>query len=175
MRIQLRNFNLLAACLCCIAAISPTVATAGLKTSNPFPDLATFKLEGALPSDLKGKIVIVDFWASWCLPCKASFPVMDALQKKYGRAALVILAVNEDAKKADMEAFLKDKNLSFAIVRDAAADGHKLVDKVEIDGMPSSFVIDSEGVVRFIHSGFHGNDTRKAYEKEIESLLPKSK
>jgi len=157
---------------CRLAAGLLTLATANaeLKPGAPFPDLTTFKLEGKLPESLKGKVVLVDFWASWCGPCVESFPAMDELQKKYGPQGLVILAINVDEKKADMEDFLKTHPVSFTIVRDAA---QKLVDKVEVGTMPSSFLLDTEGKVRFAHSGFHGDKTKKQYAQEIESLLAK--
>lgn len=149
-----------------IAALNSTFAA--VKVGDVFPDLTTFKLEGNLPADLKGKVVIVDFWASWCGPCQESFPAMNALQKKYGDKGLVIIAVNVDENAADKDAFLKGNVASFTVVRDAK---QKLVDKVEIGTMPSSFVLDKEGKVRFAHSGFHGETTKKEYEQQIESLL----
>src|SRR5215470_11428942 len=102
------------------AAIAANVfsAYAGLKVGSDFPNLASFQFEGDLPADLAGKIVMVDFWASWCGPCKKSFPVMDELQKKFGPQGLVIIAVNEDEKSADMNRFLKENKVSFTIVRD---------------------------------------------------------
>lgn len=154
----------------CILA---TTAFAEIKVGDTFPDLTTFKLEGKLPADLKGKIVIVDFWASWCGPCKESFPVMNELQKQHSAEGVIIIGVNEDEKKSDMDDFLKKNKISFAVVRDAAPDGSKLVDKVAISGMPSSFVLDGEGKVRFSHIGFRGSETKKKYEQEIEILLKK--
>ena len=142
-------------------------APAALKVGDTLPDLATFKLEGKLPADLKGKIVIVDFWASWCLPCAQSFPVMEELQKKYGDR-LVVLAVNVDEKAAKMESFLKKQSVTFTVVRDAE---QKLVATVEPATMPTSFILDGEGKVRFLHNGFHGEATRHEYLSEIESLL----
>jgi len=140
----------------------------GLKTGDLFPDLGGFKLEGKLPDSLKGKVVLVDFWASWCEPCKQSFPVMEDLHKRYAEKGLIIIAVNVDENRADMEAFLKKNNVSFSILRDG---GQKLVDKTGIATMPSSFLIDREGKVRFAHTGFRGAETKKKYEEEIESLL----
>ncbi len=158
--------------LLCVAALCLTgvPARATLKSGDPFPDLAGFKLEGKLPDLLKDKVVIVDFWASWCGPCKESFPAMNELQQKYSSRGLVIIAVNVDERRADMEAFLKSTPASFTVVRDA---GQKLVDLTGISTMPSSFVLDRTGKVRFIHNGFHGAETKKQYVDEIESLLGK--
>jgi thiol-disulfide isomerase/thioredoxin len=141
-------------------------ANAALKVGDTLPDLTAFKLEGKLP-ETRGKVVIVDFWASWCLPCAESFPALDELQKKYGDR-LVILAVNVDQKAANMEKFLKKHPVSFTVVRDG---GQKLVAAAEPATMPTSFILDGEGQVRFLHNGFHGEETCKQYATEIESLL----
>jgi thiol-disulfide isomerase/thioredoxin len=142
-------------------------ASAALKVGDTLPDLASFQLEGKLPGALKGKIVVVDFWASWCLPCAKSFPVLDELQKKYGDR-VVVLAVNIDEKKANMDKFLAKHSVSFTVVRDAE---QKFVAVAEPATMPTSFILDGAGKVRFLHNGFHGEDTRKEYLSEIESLL----
>ena len=91
---------------------------AALKVGDPLPDLAGFALEGKLPESLAGKVVILDFWASWCGPCKDSFPAMNDLQKKYGDRGLVIIAVNVDEAASDMRDFLKDNKAAFVVVRD---------------------------------------------------------
>lgn len=142
-------------------------ASAALKVGDTLPNLASFKLEGKLPDALKGKIIVVDFWASWCAPCAKSFPVLDELQKKYADR-VTVLAVNVDEKKSKMDAFLAKHAVSFTIVRDAE---QKLVAAVEPATMPTSFILDTTGKVRFLHNGFHGEDTRKEYISEIESLL----
>jgi len=145
-------------------------AMAGLKVGEPLPDLASFKLEGKLPDSLTNKVVILDFWASWCDPCKESFPALNELQKKYEGRGLIIIAVSVDEEKGDMERFLKENPASFVVLRDAT---QKLVEKTGIGTMPSSFVIARDGKVRFVHSGFHGSRTKKEYEEQIESLLGK--
>lgn len=154
----------------CGALLCALTAAAALKTGDPAPDLAAFNLEGKLPEGLKDKVVLLDFWASWCDPCRDSFPVMDALQKQYGPRGFVIIAVNVDEKKADMEEFLKKNPVTFNVVRDAK---QKLVEKAGIATMPTSILIDRAGKVRFVHSGFRGVETRRKYESEIESLLGK--
>ena len=141
---------------------------AALKVGDTLPAIDGFKLEGTLPDSLKGKVVILDFWASWCGPCAESFPVMDELQKKYQDQGLAIVAVSVDEKAAKMEAFLKKHPVSFVVVRDG---GHQLVSVAEPATMPTSYIIDRSGKVRFVHVGFHGSTTRKAYVEQIEALL----
>jgi thiol-disulfide isomerase/thioredoxin len=142
-------------------------AFAGVKTGDSFPDLAKFKLEGQLPASLAGKVVVVDFWASWCGPCKASFPVLNELQKTYGDK-LVVIGVNLDDKRAEMDGFLKQHAADFTVVRDA---DKQLVALANINTMPTSFVLDGTGKVRSIHNGFHGDATKKQYVAEIDELL----
>ena len=158
----------LALTLVLMLALAGNALAGGIKTGESFPDLTGFKLEGKLPDATKGKVVLVDFWASWCEPCKQSFPVMEELHKHYADRGLVIIAVNVDENRADMEAFLKKNTATFVVVRDP---NQKLVEKAGIATMPSSFLIDREGKVRFTHTGFRGAETKKKYEEEIESLL----
>ncbi|MFO1488513.1 MAG: redoxin family protein [Verrucomicrobiota bacterium] len=140
----------------------------GVKVGDAFPDLAGFGLEGKLPDNLKGKVVLVDFWASWCGPCKESFPAMDELQKKYADKGLVIIAVNVDEEVSAMKDFLKDHPATFTIVHDATK---KLVGTVNIASMPSSLVIGRDGKVVSVHKGFHGKETLAQYQKEFDELL----
>ena len=154
----------------CLAGL-PLLAVASWKAGDTLPELSGFELEGKLPGKLSGQVVLVDFWASWCGPCKASFPVMESLHKQYRGRGLVVLAINADEKSAAMEKFLKQYPVTFAVVRDAA---HKLVAAADVATMPTSFLVDRTGKVRFVHTGFHGEATRKLYEKEIELLLVES-
>jgi thiol-disulfide isomerase/thioredoxin len=150
------------------AQLAAASLNAGVKPGDAFPDLGSYKLEGKMPDNLKGKVVMVDFWASWCEPCKQSFPVMAELQKQYGEKGLVVVAINVDENRSDMEAFLKKNAATFLILRDSA---QKLVAQAGIATMPSSFLIDREGKVRFVHTGYRGAETKKKYEEEIQALL----
>jgi thiol-disulfide isomerase/thioredoxin len=151
-----------------LTTLAATDLFAGVKVGDSFPDLGSFKLEGKVPDALKGKVVMVDFWASWCEPCKQSFPAMEDLQHRYSDKGLVIVAINVDENRSDMEDFLKKNAATFAVIRDA---GHKLVAQAGIATMPSSFLIDRDGKVRFVHTGYRGTETKKKYEEEIQSLL----
>ena len=143
------------------------LARAELKKGDKIPDLSSYKLEGAVPK-LQGQVVLFDFWASWCDPCKASFPEMEKLHKAYASRGLTILAVSVDEKRANMERFLKANKITFATARDAE---QKLVAAADVQTMPTSFLIDRSGKIRFIHNGFRGEQTVKEYRQEIEQLL----
>jgi thiol-disulfide isomerase/thioredoxin len=151
-----------------VLLLSVSVALAApLKPGDAFPDLSKFGLEGTIP-ELNGKVVLVDFFASWCGPCQESFPAMQELHKKFGGKEFIILAINLDKKKEAMDDFLKKHPADFAIVRDAA---NKLVAEVKIPTMPTSFLLDREGRVHSVHRGFKGDETRKKYSEEIQALL----
>jgi len=158
-------FGAIALTLCASSAFA---GGKGIKVGDALPELSTFGLEGKLPDDLKGKVVLLDFWASWCGPCKESFPVMDELQQKYGSKGLVILAVNVDEDVTAMKDFLKDHPVQFNILHDATK---KLVGTANIASMPTSFLIGKDGKVVAIHKGFHGKETAKEYTAEVEKLL----
>lgn len=145
----------------------PSLSGADFKKGDKLPDLASFKLEGSLPK-LEGQVVLLDFWASWCNPCKASFPEMEKLHKSFAQRGLTILAVSVDEKQENMQRFVKSTNVSFPIVRDAQ---QKLVAAADVKAMPTSFLIDRAGRIRFVHTGFHGDQTVKEYRQEIEQLL----
>ena len=130
------------------------------------PSLASFDLEGSLPT-LKGKVVLLDFWASWCGPCKASFPTLNSLQERLGGRGLVVLGINVDESASDRDRFLKSTPAHFSVVRDAA---QKLVSAANVKTMPTSFVIDRTGVIQHVHSGFHKKDAA-TLEQQISALL----
>jgi thiol-disulfide isomerase/thioredoxin len=152
--------------------ILPTACSAELKQGDPLPDLASFQLEGKLPEPLKGRVVLLDFWASWCGPCKSSFPTMEELNKKYAAQGLTIVAVSVDEKAEEMQRFLRSAKISFATVRDAQ---HQLVAAADIKAMPTALLIDRAGKVRFIHAGFDKDKTPREYANEIEQLLKEPK
>lgn len=158
--------NLMVLCAV-IASLALSAHAETLKKGDAAPDLKTFALEGALP-ETAGKVVWLDFWASWCGPCAASFPAMDRLYKKYKDRGLVVIGVNVDEDAAAMKKFLAKHSVSFPVVRDAA---HKLVAKVDVETMPSSIVIGVGGRIVGVHSGFKGAETEAAVEKEIQTLL----
>ncbi len=131
------------------------------------PDLASFTLEGEVP-ELSGKVTYVDFWASWCAPCKASFPEMERLYRENKDAGFQVLAVSVDSREKSMQTFLDRAKPSFAVVWDVK---QSLVANAEVEVMPTSFLIDAKGVIRAVHYGWHGGETVGELESEIAELL----
>lgn len=158
--------------LCAAALLAASVAgvRAEVKVGDPFPALAAAgvkPLAGEVPA-FAGKVVLVDFWASWCAPCKASFPVMAKLHAEYGPRGFAIVAVSVDDTVRAAETFWKRMAAPFAGAHDASK---KLVAQVVVPAMPTSYLIGRDGRVRFIHQGFHGDTSEKALRKDIEALL----
>ena len=142
-------------------------AGAKLSESDSLPELSTFQLSGELP-DTKGKVILLDFWASWCAPCKASFPAMDELYLEYKDRGFVILAVSVDNTEKAYKKFATTSKVSFPLILDKEK---KLVSTAEIEAMPTSFLIDKSGVIRSVHKGYQGKKTINNYREEIEALL----
>jgi peroxiredoxin len=145
-----------------------SASAAGWKSGDALPDLSTFGLEGKLPDNLKGKVVVLDFWASWCVQCKESFPALERLHEKYGNQGLVVVGVTVDEKAADVEKFLKKTPVKFSIARDAK---QKLATAADVDELPATYFIDRSGKIRYAHTGFDGKQTEKKYQEEIKKLL----
>jgi cytochrome c biogenesis protein CcmG, thiol:disulfide interchange protein DsbE len=118
-------------------------------------------------SPYRGKVVYLDFWASWCVPCRQSFPWMNALQRQYGKDDLVVIAVNMDQVRAEADAFLKQYPAEFIVRYDAAGT---LAQSFKVQGMPTSALLDRTGKTLFIHQGFRSKD-REALEKSIRLAL----
>jgi cytochrome c biogenesis protein CcmG/thiol:disulfide interchange protein DsbE len=120
-----------------------------------------------LLDSLHGKVVLVDFWASWCGPCLQSFPWMNDLHTRHGGDGLVIVAVNVDQDRALADAFLKKIPPQFRVEYDAAGS---LAQQFGVEAMPTSFLIDRAGRVRVRHAGFREKH-REDREQQIVQLL----
>ncbi len=134
---------------------------------DAFPDLSNFKFDGEVP-EIEGKVVLIDFWASWCAPCKASFPAMERLYQEYKERGFEIIAVSVDDSSSAYSRFAKSSGATFLILRDL---GKKLVATCAIEAMPTSFMLDKSGRVRAVHQGYSGKKTDEQYRKEILALL----
>ena len=118
-------------------------------------------------SDSRGHVVVVDFWASWCVPCRRSIPWLNKMQEKYRDQGLVIIGVNEDASADDSVAFLKEVPAHFKTIRDE--DG-ALAREFDVVAMPSSYILDRDGNVVTRHLGFKVR-LMEEYEAVIREAL----
>lgn len=116
---------------------------------------------------LKGQVVLVDFWASWCAPCRKSFPWLNTMHQQYAERGLLVLAVNEDSDRAQASRFLQQVPAQFAVLYD---NNGTVAEQFQLRGMPSSFLIDKKGQVRYRHIGFKQADIAD-YEAKIRQLL----
>jgi cytochrome c biogenesis protein CcmG/thiol:disulfide interchange protein DsbE len=115
----------------------------------------------------RGKVVYLDFWASWCAPCRRSFPWLDGLQRQHGPEGFVVIAVNVDTDRALASGFLAEVPVGFKVAYDPQG---RLAAEWRLLGMPSSFLIDRTGKVRASHQGFRKGD-EAARAAEIVALL----
>jgi thiol-disulfide isomerase/thioredoxin len=120
---------------------------------------------------IEGRVIWVDFWASWCVPCRRSFPWLNSMQRKYGADGLQIIAVNLDKDRALADRFLAEVPAEFALRFDPAG---ALAKEFGVQAMPSSFLIDADGKVLASHAGFRTADAAE-YERAIASALAQSR
>ncbi|HEY2627779.1 MAG TPA: TlpA disulfide reductase family protein [Usitatibacter sp.] len=118
-------------------------------------------------SSLKGNVVYVDFWASWCVPCRVSFPALDALYRDHQAHGLVVVGINKDMSADDAQKFLKKVPASFPLIPDVQDAAAKAFD---VKAMPSGYLVDRKGIVRNVHRGFT-TETAAQLRGEIEALL----
>ncbi|RPH66998.1 MAG: TlpA family protein disulfide reductase [Burkholderiales bacterium] len=118
-------------------------------------------------ADYRGKLVYVDFWASWCKPCLQSFPWMNEMQERYGARGFQIIGVNVDAKADEARRFLSETPAKFVVAFDTKGEAPK---SYAIKGMPTSFLVGPDGKLLLEHAGFRDAD-RAALEAKIRQAL----
>jgi cytochrome c biogenesis protein CcmG/thiol:disulfide interchange protein DsbE len=115
----------------------------------------------------RGRVIYLDFWASWCAPCRQSFPWMESLKRTYGDQGLAVIGINLDMDRADADKFLQQFHPTFDVRFDPRGE---LAEFYKVQGMPSSVLIDRHGVTRFTHVGFRPVDGA-IYEAQLRELL----
>ena len=118
-------------------------------------------------SSLKGQVVLINFWATWCGPCRKEMPFLEQIQKKYAPLGFTLVGVNVEEDSRLMDAFLNDVPVTFPILLDPANSVSKLYN---VSAMPSTVIVDRKGNVRFIHQGYQTGDESK-YQDMIRQLI----
>jgi thiol-disulfide isomerase/thioredoxin len=152
-----------------VAGLLAILLTAGapVKTGDSLPEMKDSMFDRTVP-ETKGKVVLLDFWASWCVPCRKSFPELDKIYADFKDKGLVLIGICIDEKAADKDKFLAKYPVTFPIIHDKE---QKYVAGIVVDAMPTSFLVDAKGKIRFIHQGFHGKETVDELRKNIETLF----
>lgn len=147
----------------------PLQAADRAMVNGSLPDVALTDGAGSVHrlSEYKGQVLLIDFWASWCIPCKASFPQLDALHKEFKDKGVTVLAVNLDEQRKAADLFLSTRPHTMPVVFDPAG---RAAETFGLKGMPSSVIVDRKGIIRFIHMGYT-EKTLAQYRVEIAQLL----
>lgn len=136
--------------------------------SQPAPGINLPGVNGTVQSaNFKGKVVYVDFWASWCKPCKQSFPWLNDMQAKYKQLGFEVVAINVDQEQNAANDFLNKIPAQFTVAFDPSG---KTAELFHVQGMPSSYLIDRQGNIRAAHMGFREDDRAKL-EQAVTKLL----
>ncbi len=148
-------------------ALPPLAQAVEAGAAAPHFSLSTGKGEPLALDKLRGKVVYVDFWASWCGPCRRSFPWMNEMQQKYGTKGFTVVAINVDKKRADAEKFLAQIPANFPVVYDEAGTTPAAY---AVKGMPSSYLIDPSGKISYVERGFV-DENKAPLEARVKALL----
>lgn len=135
------------------------------KSASPFT-MASTNTQTRMGVEV-GKVTLLDFWATWCEPCKKSFPKYQDLYTKYHASGLEVVAVSVDDEKTDVPTFVRTYGAKFPVGWD---DGQKIANCYHPLSMPSAYIIDKTGTIRYMHSGYRDGE-EKDIEKEIKELL----
>lgn len=146
-----------------------SVALQAKELSGPAPDFALTTLDGEKVklSDLKGHVVMINFWASWCGPCRQEMPLLNDIYASYKKAGFVLLGVNLDESAEDAKAFLKKTPVNFPVLIDSKG---QVADLYKNQAMPSSYFVDRKGDLVYLHQGYRPGE-EEDYKKVIKKLL----
>ncbi|MGE0622252.1 MAG: TlpA family protein disulfide reductase [Pseudomonadales bacterium] len=154
-----------------IALLTLTVSMDGhaVAISDSAPDFTLKSLEGSnlRLEEYRGQVVLLNFWASWCGPCRQEMPLLDRLHHRYEDTGFAVLGVNVEGEIAPAQEIVDKTNVTFPILID---DGQKVSQMYNLQAMPSTVVIDRDGVVRYIHLGYKPGDEAK-YVEVVKELI----
>ncbi|AMX03721.1 TlpA disulfide reductase family protein [Microbulbifer thermotolerans] len=152
-----------------LAALALIISSQFALAAEPSFDftLASNKGKNLRLAEQRGEVIMLNFWASWCGPCRQEMPLLDELHARYEAAGFQVWGVNVDSDRADANKMLAKIPVDFPILFDSAGEVSK---KYGIDAMPSSVFIDRDGNVRHIHRGYRDGDLA-AYKKIIKELI----
>lgn len=144
-------------------------AAVAKEVNKPAPEIALPDKSGSTVklSDFKGQVVMVNFWASWCQPCRTEMPLIEDLYQRFKKIGFTVLAVNVDENPDNGKKMLKEVPVSFPVVFDSK---NKMIEKYQVQAMPSTYMVDRKGNIREVHRGYKPGDEAD-YEQYVRKLL----
>jgi peroxiredoxin len=151
------------------ALLAVTLPAFALSTSAPAPQFSLAARGGKTINlaQYKGQVVMINFWATWCGPCRQEMPLLESIYKKYNKMGFTMLGVNVEPDSKPAEDWLKATPVSFPILFDTKSEVSKMY---EVSGMPSTVIVDRKGNVRVIHHGYKPGDENE-YQDNIRKLV----
>jgi peroxiredoxin len=155
--------------LVCLGLVMHTVAGNAITVQDDAPDFTLKSLQGKnlRLHEYRGRVVLLNFWASWCGPCRQEMPLLDQIHKRYKDAGFAVVSVNVEGDPLPARALAQETGVSFPVLIDS---GQKVSELYELEAMPSSVLIDRDGVVRYIHRGYQPGDEAQ-YLKVVKQLI----
>jgi len=150
-----------------VMAFSSSASSVPLKA--PAPDFTLKSLEGAnlRLEEYRGQVVLINFWASWCGPCRQEMPILDRLHQRYEDTGFAVLGVNVEGEVAPAQKIVDKTNVTFPVLID---EGQSVSQLYDLEAMPSTVVVDRDGIVRYVHRGYKPGDEAK-YVDVVKKLI----
>ena len=164
LRLAVRSAAVLA-----VALSAVSISSAGISNSAPAPQFSLAARGGKTVNlaQYKGQVVMINFWATWCGPCRQEMPLLESIYKKYNKMGFTLLGVNVEPDPKPAEDWLKATPVSFPILFDTKSEVSKMY---QVSGMPSTVIVDRKGNVRVIHHGYKPGD-ENSYQDNIRKLV----
>lgn len=158
MKLSLPGLSFIAIMLCAAIAHATPAPDFTLKSDNG---------ENIRLAEQRGKVVMLNFWASWCGPCRTEMPLLDDMHKRYSKAGFVLYGVNVEQDPAAAKKLIEDLGVTLPVLYDSDSKVSKLY---KVDAMPTTVVIDKKGAVRYVNRGYKAGDENK-YRDQIRELI----
>lgn len=163
--LKLRSLFLLSLLLCIFSGHSRALSLDESAPEFSLPDI--YSGESKALKEYRGKVVYLDFWASWCGPCRQSLPLLNKLRKELGADRFEVIAINLDSNPEDGKRFLEKYPVEYPVLTDTTGETPQ---KYQLTGMPTSYLIDQQGNLKGVHQGFRSSDIDKI-RKVVTGLI----
>jgi len=152
-----------------IALLALAAGSIAVTKKDPAPDFTLRSLEGGnlRLEEYRGQVVLINFWASWCGPCRQEMPILDQLHQRYEDTGFAVLGVNVEGEDRPARKIVDESRVTFPVLID---EGQKVSELYGLEAMPSTYVVDRDGNVRYVHRGYKPGDESK-YVEVVKALI----